>query len=141
MPIMPASWPRRIVLLLVAAFFVFAGVGHFTNAAFFVSIVPPYLPYPEALVAVSGVCEIAGGLGVLVPATRQAAGYGLLALLIAVYPANIHMALHPEQFPDMSPAMLYARLPMQLVFAALVWYAACAPPSRTGGPSAARGSA
>lgn len=135
MSFLPASLPRTLVLLLVAFLFTAAGVLHFTNPAYFVAIVPPYLPAPEALVAISGVFEILGGLGVLVPATRRWAGYGLLALLVAVYPANIHMALNPDQFPDMSPAALYMRLPFQFVFAAMVWFAACAP------KSAARGSA
>ena len=121
----PLSLARKVGLGVVAAFFAFAGVGHFTNAEFFVAIVPPYLPAPEALVAISGVFEILGAVGVLVPRTRRLAGFGLLALLVAVYPANIHMALHPEQFPDIAPAMLYARLPLQFVFAAVVWWAAC----------------
>lgn len=114
---------RRVALFTVAAFFSFAGVGHFTNAEFFIAIVPPYLPAAAALVYISGVCEILGGLGVLYRPTRQLAGYGLLALLVAVYPANIHMALNPSAFPDVAPAALYARLPLQFVFAALVWWA------------------
>jgi uncharacterized membrane protein len=71
---------------------------------------------------VSGVFEVLGGLGILHPATRVRAGYGLLALLVAVYPANIHMALHPELFPDLSSMALYGRLPLQFVFAAAVWW-------------------
>lgn len=123
MSFLPASRGRRIALFVLAAFFTFAGVGHFTNDAFFIAIVPPYLPYPAALVYISGVFEILGGVGILVPQTRRLAGYGLLALLAAVYPANIHMALHPELFPDMTPGMLYARLPLQFVAAGLVWWA------------------
>ncbi len=120
---LPQSWPKAILLLLLAAFFVFAGVSHFTRAAFFVAIVPPYLPSPLLMVQLSGVAEIAGGVGVLIPRLRVPAGWGLLALLVAVYPANIHMALHPEQFPDVSRAFLYGRLPFQLLFAAWVWWA------------------
>jgi uncharacterized membrane protein len=119
--------------VIVAALFTGAGVMHFVDPAFFVAIVPPYLPAPEALVAISGVFEILGGVGVLVPATRRWAGYGLLALLVAVYPANIHMALHPEQFPDVTTTALYVRLPIQFVFAALVWYGACSPASAARG--------
>jgi len=111
-------------------------VLHFTSPDFFVDIVPPYLPAPLALVYVSGVFEILGGVGVLIPVTRRWAGYGLLALLVAVYPANIHMALHPEQFPDMSPTSLYVRLPFQFVFAALVWFGACSPKSAARGADA-----
>ena len=119
----PRSFPRRIALFGVALFFVGAGVAHFVDTAFFVSIVPPYLPSPLALVIVSGVCEILGGLGVLPAATRRLAGWGLLALLAAVYPANVHMALHPERFPGFSPAALVARLPLQFACAVWVWWA------------------
>jgi uncharacterized membrane protein len=107
----------------VAGFFGFAGVGHFTNAEFFVAIVPPYLPAAEALVVVSGVFEILGAFGVLIPQTRRFSGWGLLILLVAVYPANLHMALNPDLFPDISATALYARLPVQFVFAGLVFYA------------------
>jgi uncharacterized membrane protein len=127
---LPASWPKRIVLLLVAAFFGYAGVSHFTNEAFFVRIVPPWLPAPLLMVQLSGIAEIAGAVGVLIPRTRRLAGWGLLALLAAVYPANVHMALHPEQFPDMTPTALYVRLPFQFVFAACVWWATKPDPAR-----------
>ncbi len=113
---------QQVVRLVVAAFFCFAGVAHFIQTELFVSMMPPYLPAPLALVYISGVCEILGGLGVLFRATRRWAGIGLLLLLVAVFPANIHMALHPAQFPDFSAMFLYARLPLQLVFAALVWW-------------------
>ena len=121
---LPASWPKRVSLFLLAAFYTYAGIGHFTNEAFFLRIVPPWLPYPLAMVQISGVAEIAGGLGILVPQLRRVAGIGLLALLVAVYPANIHMALHPEQFADMgSPAAFYFRLPLQFVAFAWTWWA------------------
>ena len=131
MEFLPPSLPRKAGLLAVAAFFCFAGVGHFTNAGFFVAIVPPYLPAPLALVYISGVFELLGGLGVLHPSTRRLAGFGLLALLLAVYPANIHMALHPTDFPEMPAAALYSRLPLQFVFAAIVWWTACSSGSQT----------
>jgi uncharacterized membrane protein len=120
---LPKSLPKRIALIAAAVFFFVAGVSHFTNAEFFLAIVPPYLPAPLALVTISGIFEILGGLGVMLPATRRAAGWGLIALLLAVYPANIHMALHPEQFEEMSRGALLARLPLQFVFIAWVWWA------------------
>ncbi len=124
------------MLVLVAVLFVAVGVRHFTHPDFFIAIVPPYLPAPAALVYVSGFFEIVGGIGVLVPATRKWAGYGLLALLVAVYPANIHMALNPDQFPDMTPTALWVRMPFQFVFAALVWFGACSPKSAARGDGA-----
>jgi uncharacterized membrane protein len=126
----PAAWPRRIALAVVSVFFTFAGVTHFIFPGFYTDLLRGnswglWLPAHLELVYISGVFEILGGLGVLLAATRQKAGYGLIALLVAVYPANIHMALHPELFPDMTATALYLRLPMQFVAAWLVWWAAC----------------
>lgn len=131
---LPSSWPRKLALFGVATFFCLAGIGHFTNAEFFVSIMPPYLPAHLELVYVSGGFELLGGLGVLLAASRRAAGYGLLALLAAVYPANIHMALHPELFPDAPAGALYLRLPLQFVFAWMVWWATLANPRDSASP-------
>lgn len=123
---MPRTWPKRIGLLLLAAFFVFAGVSHFTRPDFFVAIVPAWLPGPPlAVVYLSGVLEILGGLGVLLPATRRLAGFGLIALLIAVYPANVQMALDPERWVAAGTPLwaLYLRLPFQFLFIAWAWWA------------------
>jgi uncharacterized membrane protein len=83
---------------LTGVLFAAAGVLHFLRPAAYASIMPPGLGHPAELVALSGAAEIAGGLGLLLPRTRRAAGYGLIALLLAVWPANIGMALHPERF-------------------------------------------
>ncbi len=115
---------RILTLGLLAFAFAAVGITHFTNPDFFVAIVPPYLPAPLALVYISGFFEILGGLGLLVPKLRRLAGWGLIALMIAVYPANIHMAMNPDQFPEMSPTALYVRLPIQFVMIAIVWWAA-----------------
>lgn len=125
MSVLPRSKVRAALLILISLFFLFAGVSHFTNPGFFVSIVPPYLPAHLELVYLSGVFEILGGLGVLLPATRRWAGWGLIALLFAVYPANVHMAMHPEPFVAQGTPLsaLYLRLPFQFVFMALVWWA------------------
>jgi uncharacterized membrane protein len=122
---LPSSKLRRIALFTLAFFFALAGVGHFTNEAFFVSIMPPYLPAHRFLVYLSGVFEFLGAVAALVPATRSYAGYALIALLIAVFPANIHMAMNPELFvTEGSPAWgLYARLPVQLLFMYWAWWA------------------
>ena len=133
------SWTRAGLRLLVGLAFVAMGTAHFTNSEMFAAIVPPYLPAALLLVYVSGVFEILGGLGILPAATRRFSGLGLLALLVAVFPANIHMALHPQQFTELSPAMLWVRLPFQFVFAALVWWVAVSPRAQ-GTASAERGS-
>jgi uncharacterized membrane protein len=114
---------RSILRWLALAFFVTAGVCHFLKAAFYVQIVPPGFPSPHLLVMVSGACEITGGLGLLIPKVRKPAGWGLLVLLVAVFPANIYMALHSELF-GFTPWLLWARLPLQLVIGAWVWFVA-----------------
>jgi len=115
---------KTVVRVLFAAFFIFAGVSHFTNRAFFIAIVPPYLPWPVALVYISGVAEIVLGALLMLPRTSRLAGWGLIALLIAVFPANVHMAMNPELYPNISPTALWIRLPLQGVLIALAyWYA------------------
>jgi len=101
-----------------------AGTNHFLHPAFYVRIVPPWLPAHARLVQISGACEVLGGIGVLVRSLRRLAGMGLIALLVAVFPANIFMAQHPERYADLAgAALLYARLPLQLVLIAWVWWA------------------
>jgi uncharacterized membrane protein len=120
---------RIIVRGLAAAFIAVAGVFHFLKPEMYLQIMPPYLPAPQLLVAVSGVAEIAGGIGLLIPSLRRAAGWGLILLLIAVFPANIYMVQHPGQF-HFAPWILWARLPFQGVFMAWVWFAARQRPTR-----------
>jgi len=109
-------------LLLVASCFIIVGIKHFTSPSFFEAIVPPYLPSPRSLVYLSGVFEVAGGIGILIPKLRQTARWGLIALLIAVFPANLHMAIHPDAFVDAGIPLwgLYLRLPLQAVLVAWV---------------------
>jgi uncharacterized membrane protein len=101
-----------------------AGVNHFVMPGTYEAIMPDYLPAHRELVLLSGAAEALGGAGTLHPATRRAAGWWLVAVLLAVFPANVHMALHPERYPGIPPAALLARLPLQLVMVALVWEAA-----------------
>jgi len=107
---------------LLGLFFVGAGVNHFVMPGPYKSIVPPGLGDPATLVQISGVAEIAGGAGVLLAPTRRAAGWGLIALLAAVFPANAHMALHPEQIPGLKipRVLLWLRLPLQPL---MMWWA------------------
>lgn len=100
---------------------------HFLRPEMYVRIMPPYLPLHLELVLLSGALEILGGVGLLVPRTRRVAGLGLMALLVAVFPANVHMALHPEIF-GLPPLLLWLRLPFQAVLVAWVWW--CSRPSR-----------
>lgn len=109
---------RRGLKYLMAALYVLAGVNHFLNPAFYLKIMPPYLPWHRLLVEVSGVCEIVLGVLLLVPRCTRWAAWGLIALLIAVFPANLHMAVHPELYPEISAAALWARLPLQAVLIA-----------------------
>ena len=105
-----------------ALFWVVAGTMHFVIPRQYESIVPPSLAqWKRELVVASGVAEIAGGLAILPEPTRRGARWWLLATLAAVYPANIHMALHPEQFPKIPAAALWARLPLQGIFGLLTW--------------------
>ncbi|MGD0051687.1 MAG: DoxX family protein [Vulcanimicrobiaceae bacterium] len=101
--------------LPVAALFLISGTLHFVRPGLFEPIVPPRMGDPRALVALTGAAEIAGALGLLIPATRRAAGLGLIALLLAVWPANIHMALEAKRFRRVAPAwLLWARVPLQI---------------------------
>jgi uncharacterized membrane protein len=107
-----------VLAKLFGPFFVFAGVMHFVIPRQYQAIVPDYLPAHRELVVASGVAEIAGGLGVMHPRTRRAASWWSIATLIAVFPANLHMALNPDRYNNMPRAGLYARLPVQLLFIA-----------------------
>lgn len=113
---------KRVLLVLFGAFFIVAGITHFTNQAFFTSIVPPYLPFPVALVVISGIAEIALGAALMVRRTSRLAAWGLIALLIAVFPANLHMAMNPQLYPTTSPTALLIRLPLQAVLIAVAYW-------------------
>lgn len=118
-----ADGKRNGLRWLAAVFFVLAGINHFVMPGFYAQIVPPGFPSPKTLVIVSGLAEMAAGLGLMIRNTRRAAGWGLLALLVAVFPANIYMAIDPEGF-GISPWILWVRLPMQGLFAYWVWIVA-----------------
>jgi uncharacterized membrane protein len=106
---------------LLAAFFVASGVNHFVSPRFYRAIVPPPLRDDAKLVVdVSGVAEVLGGLGVLLPRTRRAAGAALVALLVAVFPANVYMAREPDRFRRFPRWALFVRLPLQPL---MMWWA------------------
>ena len=113
---LPDGLWKKLVLLGLAAFFINVGIDHFINPDFYLSIMPPAFPLHLEAVYISGLFEVLGGLGVLIPRLRKFSGWGLIALLIAVYPANIYMALTPEAFPDVPLSALYIRLAFQFIF-------------------------
>lgn len=124
---------KRLLQWVMAAFYVFAGTMHFVNTDFYVRIMPAYLPSHLAFVYLSGVAEIVLGLLVVIPATTRLAAWGLIALLIAVFPANINMAVHSislQSGAPPNPLALWLRLPLQLVFIAWAWWYT-RPPSPT----------
>ena len=100
--------------------FILAGILHFLRPRVYESIVPDYLPARRALVYASGVAEIAGGAGVLHSRTRRLGSWWSIATLIAVFPANVHMALHPDRYPTIpgGRAALIVRLPLQALLIA-----------------------
>jgi len=109
----------------LAGFFAFAGTMHFVIPRSYEAIVPPSLPKREA-VAVSGIAEIVGGAAVLARPSRRFARWWLLALLVAVFPANVHMAVHPERVEGIERVprwALWARLPLQPLAMLWVWHA------------------
>jgi uncharacterized membrane protein len=112
---------RAILRCLTGAFFVGAGALHFLYPAPYLKIMPPYIPAPLAMVYISGVAEIAGGIGLCIPPTRRVAAWGLVALLAAVFPANLYMATNGIQVTrqPLPAVVLWARLPLQ---ALLIWW-------------------
>jgi len=114
---------KTIFRWIAALFFIAAGANHFRAPEIYVAIIPPYLPWPLALSNISGAAEILGGLCIPVPKIRIAAGWGLIALLAAVFPANLQMALHG--FRSIPAWVLWLRLPFQLVFVAWIYWTCC----------------
>jgi uncharacterized membrane protein len=100
--------------IILACFFIITGSLHFVLPQVYLKIVPPSLPAPLTIVHISGVAEILGGLGLFLPSTRQAAASGLVALLIAVLPANIYMVVDHSRFASIPLWVLWLRLPLQL---------------------------
>lgn len=113
---------KTLTRCLLGLLFVGAGINHFWHTPFYVAMMPPYLPWHLALVYVSGIAEVALGALMLTRRWQALAGWGMLALCVAVFPANVHMALHPELFSQFSPQGLLWRLPLQAVLMAWAWW-------------------
>jgi uncharacterized membrane protein len=128
---LPSHRPARLRIglrWLAAVFYVAAGLNHFIKPSFYREIVPPGFPNPALLVTVSGVFEVAGGIGLLVRPLRRVAGWGLVALLVAVFPANVYMAVHPDRIPNLHVPqwILWLRLPLQAILIVWVWFVSLA---------------
>ena len=120
---------KRPLLIVMGPLYVVAGLLHFVYPHAYAQIVPPFLPQPLALVYLSGVAEVILGVGVLVPRTRRIAAWGLIALLLAVFPANVYMATSdvvirggPNWLGDPTDAARWGRLPFQVVFVLWAWW-------------------
>jgi uncharacterized membrane protein len=113
------TW-RRVLAIAISL----VGVLHFAIPDPFVKIVPSSLPHPLLLVYISGFFEIAGGIGLLVPRVSQAAAWGLILLFVAVFPANINMAINQIDLPGIpdSSILRWGRLPLQAVLIAWAWW-------------------
>jgi len=111
-------------LIFVALSYVVAGIPHFISPTFYLPMMPPYLPAHLELIYISGFFEIIGGLGLLIPQLRRHAAWGLIALLVCVFPANLHVALNEIQLAKepLSPLVMWLRLPFQGVFIYMVWW-------------------
>lgn len=129
----PERGPKKALRWLLAIAMCTIGVAHFVQPAPFVAIVPAWLPAPLALVYVSGLFEILGGVGLLVPRVQRAAALGLVALFVAVFPANVNQAVNHVSFDAGPPpplAALYARLPFQLLLVAWAYWLSRPEPKR-----------
>ena len=118
----------RVGLVALSFLYIVAGVMHFSVPRTYLAVMPPYIPWPLAMVYISGAAEILGGIGVLAPdgfvfaRTRALAAWGLVALLIAISPVHINMCVHPEQFAAIPLWVIWLRLPLQLPLIAWAWY-------------------
>ncbi len=116
---------KRVLLWLMGAFYVAAGANHFLDAEFYRPMMPPYLPAHDLLIQLSGVAEVVLGVAVLIPSLQRLAAWGIVALLIAVFPANLHVALNDVPIGGASEGYgiwNWVRLPLQALLIAWAWW-------------------
>ena len=113
---------KTISIIIMSLFYIMAGTNHFINPDWYVRIVPPILPFKTAIVYISGILEIILGTLLIFPKTRFIASWGLILLLVAVYPANIYVALTNGEVMDTTPLIAWGRLPFQFVFIGLAYW-------------------
>jgi uncharacterized membrane protein len=112
-----------ILRLAIASFFIYAGYSHFKKAWFFYKITPPYLQnWKKSINTIVGIAEIAGGIGLLIPQTQSWAAWGIMALLVAVFPANVYMLTSKGAGMKIKMWFLWLRIPLQFVLIALVYH-------------------
>lgn len=112
---------RLAGLVVVFAWFMLGGVGHFALTEMFTSVAPPYVPYPREVVWATGICEIVGALALLSTRLRRVAGLALIVFAICVTPVHVEMLLHPERYPKLGEAVLWLRLLAQPVLIWIIW--------------------
>jgi uncharacterized membrane protein len=129
-----SSWRKEVLRVILAVSMIVVGTTHFLTPIPFVRIVPPQLPSPLALVYISGFFEILGGVGLLIPWVSVAAAWGLIALFVAVFPANINMAVNHIKIENVpyNPTLYWARLPLQAVLIAWAWWYTRRPEKQAG---------
>jgi len=113
---------KLILKYVFAAAFILAGINHFLSPQFYLRMMPPVFPAHLFLVYVSGVLESLFGVLLLIPKFSRVAAWLLIALLIAVFPANVYMAMNPQLFPEFTQTALYVRLPLQIVLIAWAFW-------------------
>lgn len=117
----------RTSLVAQSIFYIVGGINHFWHEKFYIHIMPDHYAHPHALVQLSGLAEICGGLGLLLPATRRTSAFGITAMLLVFLDVHQYMLRHAERFPEAPKWMLWARLPLQLVLIAWALNYACSP--------------
>lgn len=110
---------KKYAVYLMGILYVLAGINHFLRPDFYLKMLVGFLPYPNELNIISGAIEIVLGIGVMLPQTKKISAWGIILLLVAIFPANINMALHASEW-NFTAAMLYLRLPIQFL---LIWWA------------------
>ena len=113
---------KTLSIIIMSLFYIGVGTNHIINPNWFVRIIPPILPFKVAIVYISGIFEIILGSLLIFPKTRFIAGWGLIILLLAVYPANIYVALTNGEAMDTTPMIAWGRLPFQFVFIGLAYW-------------------
>ena len=119
---MTKNYIKPFSIIVMSWFYIYTGLLHFTNTNWFLQIVPPYLPIKLELVYLSGLFEVILGIMLIVPALRYYAGWGLILLLIAVYPANIHLAQTNGAAMNTSALIAWGRLPFQFLFIGIAYW-------------------